>query len=102
MIGPRPRSTTSRPSHDARIDVLFAGPSDLSIALTNGAELDPHSPSRGGARPRHRGGHKAGKVAGLYCANAERPSPAPSAHPFLAVGKRSRLPAAGAAAQLKT
>ena len=38
------------------IDVLFVGPSDLSIGLTDGKELDPHSRyRRGGARQDRRG-----------------------------------------------
>ena len=55
------------------IDVLFVGPSDLSIALTNGAELDPHSPTVEAALDKIvAAANKAGKIAGLYCVNAER------------------------------
>jgi 4-hydroxy-2-oxoheptanedioate aldolase len=48
------------------IDVLFVGPSDLSIGLSNGAELDPHSDAVEAALERIVGAcRKAGKVAGL-------------------------------------
>src|SRR5687767_9101878 len=51
------------------IDVLFVGPSDLSIGLSNGAELDPHSATVEAALDKIvAAADKAGKVAGLYCA----------------------------------
>ena len=55
------------------IDVLFVGPSDLSIGLSNGAELDPHSATVETALDKIvAAANKAGKIAGLYCANAQR------------------------------
>jgi 4-hydroxy-2-oxoheptanedioate aldolase len=55
------------------IDVLFVGPSDLSITLTKGAELDPHSKLVEAANDKVlAAAKKAGKFAGLYCATAER------------------------------
>jgi 4-hydroxy-2-oxoheptanedioate aldolase len=55
------------------IDVLFVGPSDLSITLTKGAELDPHSKIVEAANDKVLAAcKKAGKFAGLYCATAER------------------------------
>jgi 4-hydroxy-2-oxoheptanedioate aldolase len=55
------------------IDVLFVGPSDLSITLTKGAELDPHSKIVETANDKVLAAcKKAGKIAGLYCATAER------------------------------
>ena len=55
------------------IDVLFVGPSDLSITLTKGAELDPHSKLVEAANDKVlAAAKKAGKWAGLYCATAER------------------------------
>jgi len=55
------------------IDMLFVGPSDLSITLTKGAELDPHSKIVEAANDKVLAAcKKAGKIAGLYCATAER------------------------------
>ena len=55
------------------IDVLFVGPSDLSITLTEGAELDPTSKIVEAANDKVLAAcKKAGKYAGLYCATAER------------------------------
>jgi 4-hydroxy-2-oxoheptanedioate aldolase len=55
------------------IDVLFVGPSDLSITLTKGAELDPHSKIVETANDKVLAAcKKAGKWAGLYCATPER------------------------------
>ena len=55
------------------IDVLFVGPSDLSITLTKGAELDPHSKLVEAANDKVlAAAKKAGKLAGLNCATAER------------------------------
>ena len=58
----------------AGIDALFVGPSDLSIALTDGAEVEPHSALVEreldrivAAAQQGRQGRRA-----LYCANAER------------------------------
>ncbi|MBV9260473.1 MAG: hypothetical protein JO205_03800 [Pseudolabrys sp.] len=55
------------------IDILFVGPSDLSITLTKGAELDPHSKIVEAANDKVLAACKrAGKFAGLYCATPER------------------------------
>jgi 4-hydroxy-2-oxoheptanedioate aldolase len=86
------------------IDVLFVGPSDLSIGLTEGAELDPHSATVEAALVRIVAAcRNAGKVAGLYCANAERARVAAArGFRFLAVGSDLAFLRAGTAAQLKT
>jgi 4-hydroxy-2-oxoheptanedioate aldolase len=86
------------------IDVLFVGPSDLSIALTECREVEPHSAlvERELDRVIAAAG-KAGKVAGLYCANAERAVfAAKRGFRFLAVGSDLGFLRMGAAAQLKT
>src|SRR5262249_27898812 len=55
------------------IDGLFVGPSDLAITLSNGQNWDPHAPEVEAALEKIvTATKKAGKVAGLYCANAER------------------------------
>jgi 4-hydroxy-2-oxoheptanedioate aldolase len=55
------------------IDVLFVGPSDLSITLSEGAEFDPHSKTVVAANDKVlAAAKKAGKYAGLYCATPER------------------------------
>jgi len=86
------------------IDVLFVGPSDLSIGLTDGKELDPHSRTVEAALDRIiAAAKKAGKVAGLYCANAERAvACAKRGVRFMAVASDLAMLRAGAAAQLKT
>jgi 4-hydroxy-2-oxoheptanedioate aldolase len=85
------------------IDVLFVGPSDLSIGLSNGAELDPHSAVIDAALDKIvAAANKAGKVAGLYCANAQRAvACARRGIRFLAVGSDLAFLRAGAAAELK-
>ncbi len=85
------------------IDVLFVGPSDLSIALSNATELDPHSPKVEAALDKIvAAAKKAGKIAGLYCANAERATAcAKRGIGFLAVGSDLAFLRAGTAAQLK-
>ena len=86
------------------IDALFIGPSDLSIALTDGATLDPHSPAVEKALDKVvTAAAKAGKIAGLYCINAERAvACARRGFQFLAVGSDQAFLRAGAAAQMKT
>ena len=86
------------------IDVLFVGPSDLSIGLSDGAELDPHSAIVEAALDKIIAAcRKAGKIAGLYCANAERAvACAKRGIRFLAVGSDLGFLRAGAAAQIKT
>src|SRR5919197_1209627 len=55
------------------IDALFLGPADLSIALSNGAEVDPMSLKVDRELDRIMGAaHKAGKVMGAYCHSVER------------------------------
>jgi 4-hydroxy-2-oxoheptanedioate aldolase len=86
------------------IDVLFVGPSDLSIALTDGGELDPHSDTVESALDRIVAAcRKAGKVPGLYCTDAARAvACAKRGIRFLAVGSDLAFLRAGTAAQLKT
>ncbi len=85
------------------IDVLFVGPSDLSITLSDGKVLDPHSAEVDAALDKViAAANKAGKVAGLYCVNAERAvACAKRGIRFLAVGSDLAMLRAGAAAQLK-
>ena len=85
------------------IDVLFVGPSDLSIGLSDGAALDPHSAAVEAALDAIvAAANKAGKVAGLYCANAQRAvACARRGIRFLAVGSDLGFLRAGAAAELK-
>jgi 4-hydroxy-2-oxoheptanedioate aldolase len=85
------------------IDALFVGPSDLSIALTDGAEVEPHSAiverelDRVVAAAR-----KHNKVPGLYCVNAERALfAAKRGFRFLAVGSDLGFLRSGTAAQIK-
>jgi 4-hydroxy-2-oxoheptanedioate aldolase len=85
------------------IDGLFLGPSDLSIALSNGSSLDPLSKEVEGHLDRIIAGcQKAGKIAGAYCHNAERAvALAKRGVRFLAVSSDMAFLRAGAAAQLK-
>jgi 4-hydroxy-2-oxoheptanedioate aldolase len=86
------------------IDVLFVGPSDLSIGLTDGRELDPHSATVDAAVDKLVAAcRKAGKIAGLYCVNADRAvACAKRGIRFMAAGSDLAFLRAGAAAQLKT
>jgi 4-hydroxy-2-oxoheptanedioate aldolase len=55
------------------IDMLFVGPSDLSITLSKGGALDPHSPDVEAAVDKiAAAAKKAGKFAGIFCADAAR------------------------------
>ena len=55
------------------IDGLFLGPSDLSIALSDGRTLDPESKVVEAELDRIvAAAQKAGKIPGAYCATAER------------------------------
>jgi 4-hydroxy-2-oxoheptanedioate aldolase len=85
------------------IDVLFVGPSDLSITLSKGAELDPHSKTIEAALDKVLAAcKKAGKIAGLYCMNAERAvETAKRGFRYLAVGNDHSFVRAGVAAQIK-
>jgi 4-hydroxy-2-oxoheptanedioate aldolase len=84
------------------IDALFVGPSDLSIALSDGAVLDPHSPEVETALDRIvAAANKAGKIAGLYCIDAQRAlACAKRGIRFLAVGSDQIFLRAGTAAQV--
>jgi 4-hydroxy-2-oxoheptanedioate aldolase len=86
------------------IDVLFVGPSDLSITLSDGAVLDPLS-KEVEARLAEvvAAAKKAGKVAGLYCGNAARAAAmSKRGFNFLAVGSDLGFLREGAAPHLKT
>jgi 4-hydroxy-2-oxoheptanedioate aldolase len=85
------------------IDALFLGPADLSIALSNGADVDPMA----GVVDREldritAAATKAGKIMGAYCHSAERAlALAKRGVRFLAVGSDMGFLRAGAAAALK-
>lgn len=86
------------------IDAIFVGPSDLSIALSNGTVLDPHSADVERALDQIvAAAQKAGKVPGAYCQNAERAvALARRGFRFCAVGSDLQFLRAGAAEQVKT
>jgi 4-hydroxy-2-oxoheptanedioate aldolase len=55
------------------IDAVFIGPSDLSLALSDGKTLDPHSREVDAAVSEiGAAANKAGKIAGAYTAHAQR------------------------------
>ncbi len=85
------------------IDVLFIGPSDLSMALSEGKTLDAHSPEVEAALDQILAAcKKAGKIPGLYCIDAERAAAtAKRGFKFLTVGSDLAFLRAGAAEQLK-
>jgi 4-hydroxy-2-oxoheptanedioate aldolase len=86
------------------IDALFLGPADLSIALSNGANVDPMAPDVDREIDRiTAAATKAGKIMGAYCHTAERAvTLAKRGVRFLAVGSDMGFLRAGAAAALKT
>jgi 4-hydroxy-2-oxoheptanedioate aldolase len=86
------------------IDGLFLGPSDLSIALSRGASLDPMAQEVDRELQRiAEAAHKAGKVLGAYCHTAERAvALAKRGVRFLAVGSDLGFLRAGIGAALKT
>jgi 4-hydroxy-2-oxoheptanedioate aldolase len=86
------------------IDGLFLGPSDLSIALSQGATIDPLSPDVDRELERiAEAARKAGKIMGAYCHSAERAvALAKRGVRFLAVGSDLGFLRAGTAAALKT
>ena len=86
------------------IDGLFLGPADLSIALSQGATVDPLSPDVDRELDRiAEAARKAGKIMGAYCHTAERAvALAKRGVRFLAVGSDLGFLRAGAAAALKT
>ena len=85
------------------IDAIFVGPSDLSITLSGGAVLDPHSADVERALDRIvAAAQKAGKVPGAYCQNAERAATlAARGFRFLAVGSDLQFLREGTAGQVK-
>jgi 4-hydroxy-2-oxoheptanedioate aldolase len=86
------------------IDGLFLGPADLSIALSNGANVDPMAAEVDRQIDRiTAAAHKSGKIMGAYCHTAERAvALAKRGVRFLAVGSDMGFLRAGAAAALKT
>ena len=85
------------------IDVLFLGPSDLSITLSNGANVDPLATEVDREIDRiTAAATKAGKIMGAYCHSAERAAAlGKRGVRFLAVGSDMGFLRAGAAAALK-
>jgi 4-hydroxy-2-oxoheptanedioate aldolase len=86
------------------IDMLFVGPSDLSITLSKGASLDPHgAPVEAALEKIVTACKKAGKIPGLYCANAERAvEVAKRGYRFMAIGSDLGFLRNGIAPQVKT
>ena len=86
------------------IDGFFLGPSDLSIALSDGKNVDPLSKDVDRELDRMIGGaQKAKKIPGAYCHSAERAAAlAKRGVKFLAVSSDLAMLRAGAAAALKT
>jgi 4-hydroxy-2-oxoheptanedioate aldolase len=85
------------------IDALFLGPSDLSIALSNGTVLDPVSAEVERELDRIVAvAQKHGKIAGAYCHNAARAKAVEKRGVrFMAVGSDLNFLRAGAAAEMK-
>ena len=85
------------------IDGFFLGPSDLSIALSNGQSVDPLSKEVDGHLDTMiAGARKAKKIPGAYCHSAERAAAlAKRGVRFLAVSSDLNMLRAGAAAALK-
>ena len=85
------------------IDAIFVGPSDLSITLSGGSVLDPHSADVERALDRIvAAAQQADKVPGAYCQNAERAvALARRGFRFLAVGSDLLFLRAGTAEQVK-
>jgi 4-hydroxy-2-oxoheptanedioate aldolase len=86
------------------IDALFLGPADLSIALSDGSNLDPLAEIVDKGLDRIvAASNKAGKLTGAYCHTAERAvALARRGVRFLAVMSDMGFLRAGAAAALKT
>jgi 4-hydroxy-2-oxoheptanedioate aldolase len=85
------------------IDAVFIGPSDLSLALSDGKTLDPHSKEVDAAVEKiGAAARKAGKIAGAYTANAERANElAARGFRFLAVASDTAFVRAGITATWK-
>jgi 4-hydroxy-2-oxoheptanedioate aldolase len=79
------------------IDAAFVGPSDLSLALSEGKTLDPHSREVDAAvEGIGAAARKAGKIAGAYTAHAERANElAARGFRFLAVASDTAFVRAG-------
>ena len=94
---------SKRSSATPGIDGFFLGPSDLSIALSDGKTVDPMSKEvEGHLDASIAGAQKAKKIPGAYCHSAERAAAlAKRGVRFLAVIERSAMLRAGAAAALK-
>jgi 4-hydroxy-2-oxoheptanedioate aldolase len=86
------------------IDGFFLGPSDLSIALSDGKNVDPLSKEVDGHLDTMiAGAQKAKKIPGAYCHSAERAAAlAKRGVKFLAVSSDLAMLRAGAAAVMKT
>jgi 4-hydroxy-2-oxoheptanedioate aldolase len=86
------------------IDGFFLGPSDLSIALSDGKNVDPLSKEVDAHLDQMiAGAQKAKKIPGAYCHSAERAAAlAKRGVKFLAVSSDLAMLRAGAAAVLKT
>jgi len=84
------------------IDALFLGPSDLSIALSEGQTLDPHAAEVEREIDRiAKAAARAGKIFGAYCATAERAlALGPRGLRFFAVGSDLMFLRAGTATTL--
>lgn len=84
------------------IDMLFVGPSDLSMALSEGKTLDAHSAEVEAALDQILAAcKKAGKIPGLYCIDGERAAAmAKRGFRFLTVGSDLAFLRAAAAEQL--
>lgn len=84
------------------VDGVFVGPSDLSIALSNGAVLEPESQDIERELERvAKAAKKARKFAGAYCHTAERAlALVERGFQFLAVGGDASFLRAGALAQI--
>jgi 4-hydroxy-2-oxoheptanedioate aldolase len=85
------------------IDAVFLGPSDLSLALSDGKTLDPHSRDVNAAVEQiAAAAKKAGKIAGAYAANAERANElAARGYRFFGVASDTAFVRAGTAATFK-
>jgi 4-hydroxy-2-oxoheptanedioate aldolase len=85
------------------IDAVFVGPSDLSITLSGGTVLDPHSAEVDREVTRiAEAARRAGKIAGAYTATAERANDlAARGYRYLAVASDAGFLRAGTAAALK-
>lgn len=84
------------------LDGVFVGPADLSIALSEGARLDPGGDeTQEAAKTILEAAKKAGKLAGIFCNSAEDVKKAKAmGYPFIAYGIDSLVIKAGVAATL--